>query len=63
MISFPFETFYFKDYLIDCSIYNTLSIKNKKTHGYIAFYVNREQPKNVFDESQVVEVKIPFDCE
>ena len=28
-MSTPFETFYFKDFLIDCSVYNALSAKDK----------------------------------
>ena len=29
MMSITFETFYFKDYLIDCSVYEAKSLKDK----------------------------------
>ena len=34
MMSIPFETFYFKDYLIDCSVYDALSLDTKFKNGY-----------------------------
>lgn len=47
MMSTPFETFYFKDFLIDCSVYNALSAKDKmgkynKLDSYIGISVKRQ---------------------